>query len=551
MRRTIRIIASVLALAAVVGGGYWYYENRLASAAAAAGTTYTRVVPVTRGALNATVSVVGQLEAEQSASLRFELMNGTARLASLAVQAGNTVAAGQVLATIDPAPYQQALDQAQSDLAAAEEALAELQTPATALRAAQADVAVARARVQLQKAQAALDDLVNPDIAQLQAAVTSARAALAKAQADLQAQEQDQSAGDQLDRLREAEAKAAANYARLASETYWDEYYQDRLELAHKEMMDAQDARVSYELNQQATALQRQAAVRKAQANLAAAAEALADAEAGGDALAVAQAQLAVSEAEVDLEAAQAARAALDAGPDAVAQAAAQAAVDRKRLAVQEAEAALAGTQLRAPFDGTVLEVSVSAGEQVAADTVVLTLADLRTLRVVASVDETTIRQVQAGQGAAISFDAYPGQSFTGEVLAVPLQGALQGGVMVYSVPVSLRGGEGLTLLVGMTADVEIAVAQVTDALLVPSMALQQVNGLYQVLVPDTADRDGEPVAVPVEVGLSDGTYTQIVKGLNAGDQVLVQLEATSSGTGTRNVAGNNMLMSVSRQLGR
>ncbi|MGB8646169.1 MAG: hypothetical protein WCF84_13095, partial [Anaerolineae bacterium] len=38
----------------------------------------------------------------------------------------------------------------------------------------------------------------------------------------------------------------------------------------------------------------------------------------------------------------------------------------------------------------------------------------------------------------------------------------------------------------------------------------------------------GSPVAVPVEVGLSDGTYTQIVKGLNVGDQVVVQMQSTT-----------------------
>ena len=85
-----------------------------------------------------------------------------------------------------------------------------------------------------------------------------------------------------------------------------------------------------------------------------------------------------------------------------------------------------------------------------------------------ASVDETTIRQVKAGQTAAITFDAFPGQSFTGQVLSVPLQGTLEGGVMVYTVPVSLTGAEKLALRVGMTANVEIKVADITDALLYP-----------------------------------------------------------------------------------
>jgi hypothetical protein len=46
--------------------------------------------------------------------------------------------------------------------------------------------------------------------------------------------------------------------------------------------------------------------------------------------------------------------------------------------------------------------------------------------------------------------------------------------------------------------------------------------------VPNTADPAGQPEAVPVEVGLSDGSYTQIVRGLNEGDKVLVEMSSAS-----------------------
>ncbi len=221
--------------------------------------------------------------------------------------------------------------------------------------------------------------------------------------------------------------------------------------------------------------------------------------------------------------------------------------MDKKRLVLADAEAALAGAQLVAPFDGAILQTNVSAGDQVTANTTILTLANLKTLQVVASVDETTIRQISAGQDASITFDAFPGQSFQGKVLSVPLQGSLQGGVMVYAVPVSLTGADNLGLLVGMTANVEVQVGQAADALLVPTLALTKANGLYRVLVPNTSDPNGDPIAVPVEVGLSDGTYTQITKGLNPGDQVVIQMTASSS-SGS-NFRSSNTIMNVSRQL--
>ena len=535
------IIRSLLALLLIAGiaGGFWYYRSHTATAASTttSGTTYNQVVQVKQGSLNATVSVVGALEAVQSADLAFEHLSHTTQLTSLAIAAGNTVTTGQVLATVDPAPYQQALDQAQSDLAAAEKTLADLKEPATALEIAQADLNIAKTQYQLQKAQNTLDDLVNPDLLSLESAVADAQSALAKAQSNLLAQQQDQSYKDQLSRLVTAEATPQATYSRLAAETYSDEYYQDRLELAYNRLMDAKSTRVTYEVNREISILQAQMQLRKAEKTLADAQEALASAQAGNDpstsaGLALAQAQVAVNEAQVSLQTAQAARTELLAGTDATVIATAQADVDKKRLAASDAAIALSGTKLVAPFDGTILKTNVTAGSQVAANTTILTIANLKTLQVAASVDETTIKQVSAGQIAVMTFDAFAGQTLTGTVQAVPLQGTLQGGVMVYDVPISLSNTGKLSLLVGMTANVKINVGktgQTGTALLVPTVALQKANGLYQVLVPNTTDPQGDPVAVPVEVGLSDGTYTQITKGLNAGNQVIYQVAATAT----------------------
>jgi len=176
MKRFMRILLVTLLIVAIGGGGYFYYQSRAAdSTSTTSETTYTQVVQVTQGDLNATLSVVGQLEAVQSTSLAFEQMNGTTDLLTLAVQAGNTVTEGQVLATIADAPYQQSLDQAESDLQAAEEALADLQAPATALDVAQADMTLAQAQQTLEQATANLAELSNPDLADLRNAVQDAQ----------------------------------------------------------------------------------------------------------------------------------------------------------------------------------------------------------------------------------------------------------------------------------------------------------------------------------------------------------------------------------------
>ncbi|MFN2219055.1 MAG: biotin/lipoyl-binding protein, partial [Anaerolineae bacterium] len=325
MKTVIRVALLVLVLGALAVGGYWIFQNQSASATAAEDSAYTQVVTAEEGDLTASISVVGQLEAVQSADLTFEDMSGTAKVQTLTAATGQTVTAGQVLATIDPTPYQQALDEAKNDLETAEENLADLQTPASDLEIAQADMAIARAQVQLQAAQQSLDDLLSPDIDALETAVTNARLALAQGQVNLLALQQDSSSEEQIAKLREADADAWAIYEDYANKVHSDSDadYHGGLMLYYNRMMDAQDALVTAEVKADLSLRQAEVSVRKSQQALAEAQEALRQAKAGGDELQNAKAQLAVREAEVALEVARASRAELDEGPDATALAAA------------------------------------------------------------------------------------------------------------------------------------------------------------------------------------------------------------------------------------
>ena len=528
------LLVLVLLLAA---GGLWFYRSRAASTASTATSgNFTQVVDVQRGNLSAAITVVGELDAAQRADLAFERMTDTTKLVSLDVKPGNTVRAGQVLATIDPATYQQALDQAMSDLQTAEQTLADLKTPATVLEIATADETVAQAGHGLQQAKQDLVDLQTPDLSTLKAAVQNAQDDLTLAQLQETLAEHDAvtkserdleySAGWHQRRIAQLQDLVATGKANLEQT--------NQIVTEQETLGEIQADLARIQAGRQLSLQSATASVAKAQAALVEAQQALADGQAGGDKLALAKAQLAIKDAAYTLAAAKDARAKLDEGADAVTLAAAQANVDKKRLAVADAEAALAGTNLVAPFDGTVLQTNAAAGDEIAANTKILTVANLSGLEVLASVDEMTIRRVTTGQPAQITFDAVPGQTLRGQVGEVPLQGALQGGVMVYEVPISLVGAEKLPLLVGMTANVKIALGQAENALLVPAMALQKANGMYQVLVPNTVDPAGQPEAVPVEVGLSDGSYTQIVRGLNDGDKVVVEMAVAQSNNNFR-----------------
>jgi HlyD family secretion protein len=534
MKRLLRVIMLVGLAVTVAVVGAVLYRGRTSSAATAAANNLTQIIEVRSGNLSTNVTVVGELDAEQLQNLTFSRMTRAAKITKLDAKVGSTVKAGQVLAAIDPAPYQQTLDQAKSALQAAEENLTDLKTPPTKLDIAKADLAVAKADLQLQQAQTSLDDIVHPDMTALQALLADAERAAAQAKVDLAKLQVDKATEDNLTKLRDAEAKASAQYERLAGENTpdSDSSYRDRLQISLNALRAAQDARVTAETQQQANIVKAQMQVNKTGTALADAKDALATAQAGGDKLALAKAKVAVQDAQVALAVAKDARTKLDQGTDAATLAAAQADVDKKRLAVGDAQANLTAATIVAPFDCTILQSRVALGDLVAANTTIATVANLKTLQVLASVDETTIRRVTPGQSASMTFDAFPGQSFRGKVLSVPLQGALQNNVMVYQVPLSLTGADNLPLLVGMTANVQIQVGQANNALLIPALALQQVNGAYQVLVPSD-DPQGEPKAVTVEVGLSDGVNTQITRGLKAGDKVIVKYSTSSSGSNT------------------
>ena len=245
--------------------------------------------------------------------------------------------------------------------------MADLQTPPTALEIAQADVTVATAEQTLEQAKSDLADLRNADLTALENAVKDAQDSLTLLQLQSEQAQRDSLAKSERDlqysvywyERRIEQLKALKNPNRGADARSWPK---DEVALANART-DLARVQSQRELTRQA----REAELAQAQVALAEAQEALAEAQAGGDKLALAQAQLAVSEAEVTLQAAQEARTELDEGADATKVATAQAAVDKKRLAVSNAEIALAGTQLVAPFDGTILETNASEGDRVSA----------------------------------------------------------------------------------------------------------------------------------------------------------------------------------------
>lgn len=525
--RRLLVLAIIIAIGAV---GYLLARERLFAPTSKAAAPTTQIVAATKGNLQKTLTLTGSLEATQNESLAFTKMTGTAPLRTLNVKQGATVKAGDVLATIDAASYQTALDEARAALETARTKLATLKTPASADDITQAGLAVARAEANLAKARKALADLQSAALSDLQDAVANAKDDLALSLINQQLVEHSANAKTERDltyavswyerRIADLEALVAQGKANLEQ----TQSVATETEALGKARSDLARVQASLSLARQAAA----ADVARAQQALADAQDVLADAAAGGNELAVAKAQVAIEEAQVALTVATDSRDALVAGASATDIAAAQADIDARTLAVAKAEEALAGCRLVAPFDGTIIRVATSAGSLIGSSTSIVQLANLKTMQVNATVDELTIRQLKEGQDATITFDAFAGQTFRGKVLSVPLDGALQNNVMIYNVPLSLSGAENVSLLIGMTANVRVTVAQARDAVLVPAIALLRSGDKYQVLMPITDDPAGETKTVDVTVGVNDGVNAQVLSGLNAGDKVVVRYAAVT-----------------------
>ncbi len=153
--------------------------------------------------------------------------------------------------------------------------------------------------------------------------------------------------------------------------------------------------------------------------------------------------------------------------------------VVRAEVAVENARIALDDTEVRAPIRGTIISRDVEAGQvisspimDVGGGTVLLSMADLRSVQVRALVDETDIGKIRPGQKADVTVAAYPNQPFAGNVLKVEPKAEDEEAVTLFAVIVTIDNAAGL-LKPGMNAEVEIDIASRYGVAAVPTIALR------------------------------------------------------------------------------
>lgn len=224
-------------------------------------------------------------------------------------------------------------------------------------------------------------------------------------------------------------------------------------------------------------------------------------------------------------------------------EASARAQVSQARATLDAERSRLDKAVIRSPINGLVLKRQIEPGQTVAASLqapVLFTLAEnLAQMELRVAVDEADIGRIREGQVAQFTVDAYADKVFPANIIQVRLAPFSEGGVVSYETILSLSNDE-LLLRPGMTATAHIIVAELHDVLQVPNAALrfvppaqptQQKSGFLDRLFPRWGQRsrnarpdnnkqaqvwvmtEGQPRAIAVKTGPSDGRMTRIVGG--------------------------------------
>ena len=209
----------------------------------------------------------------------------------------------------------------------------------------------------------------------------------------------------------------------------------------------------------------------------------------------------------------------------------AQAQLDLARAQLAKDRTNLAYSVIRSPVSGVVVNRTVDLGQTVAASfqtpTLFLIAQDLRNMQIDSSFAEADVGSIKVGQPVQFTVDAFPDRAFSAKVKQIRLNATTQQNVVTYDVVVAVDNPEQV-LMPGMTAYVNVIVAQHRNVLLIPNAALRfkpaedsRVTAKGNPPADKAQGRTGTVyvlaqkllTAVPVRIGISDGRFTEVIAG--------------------------------------
>jgi HlyD family secretion protein len=563
-------VISAIAVLVVVGGGYWMY----AKAAGSSQPIKYVLGTVQTGTIVSTVSGSGQVSPSDEVTINPKA-SGT--IAQVLVKDGAQVKSGQALAYLDATDEYNSVQSAKASLQSAQLNLQKLQEPATALQLTQDQDSVAKAQESEQNAQ---NDLQNtyttsysdivasfldlPTIqTQLQdidtgteaskgsqwnidyyesvtenwdsldassyrnaayAAYNAAAGAYTKAYADYQQTTQSSSTSTTQAILDETYSTVQSEQTALNSANSFIQFYENQVKNHNQTPSSEADTSINTLASD----------ISKIDSHLTAL---LNDKnQIVSDEQSISDNQRTITENQETLQQ-------LQSGPDALDIQSDELNIQQQQTSLQQAEDDLANYTITAPISGTIANLGLHVGDTVSSGTNAATLitdqdvADL-------SLNEVDAAKVAVGQQATLTFDAIPDLSLAGVVVDVSPLGTVSQGVVSYDVKIGFDTQDP-RVKAGMTVNADIETAVHENVLEVPASAIKTLGTetYVQVFDPPLTGTSASstsgvtttqtPTNVPVTVGISDNTNTEIDSGLTAGEQIIKNTSSGSSAVST------------------
>jgi HlyD family secretion protein len=204
---------------------------------------------------------------------------------------------------------------------------------------------------------------------------------------------------------------------------------------------------------------------------------------------------------------------------------------------LEKAESNLNSAAIRSPIEGVIISKNIGVGEFIGpsqSHPLFVIANDLTKMKVEAHVSEADIGKLREGQEALFEVDAYPGQQFKGRIQQIRNVPLTNNNVVTYDVVILVSNNDELKLKPGMTAEVQILVANQNDVLRIPTAALRFIPPPSSPLDQDSNDLKNSPTvwillkngrlkAISVETGISDDIFTQILGGdMEKGQEIII-----------------------------
>lgn len=495
--------------------------------------TSTQTATVQRGTISSKLSSSGSSRSAQNSQINWET---SGKVSEVNVGPGDPVAEGDVLAALDGTSLSAEIVRAKQDLIEAQNNLDDLLN---------SDIQRAEALQAVEDAQKAVNNLTNTtatDLSAAQLALVEAQEAYADALNNRTKMDYPHSSDELVIDNAETEyllakqvyKEALKEFNRVADKKQTNPERVRALEqlLAAEQKMEAALATYNWYILGYSTE-----DVAQDDAELAVAKANLGQVTAEYDRLASGGSSASVMMAEAELEDAQREWKRVKDGPT-------QEDVDAAEAAVEAAQAVLDNVQLLAPFEGTITDVDISVGDLVSAGDAGFRIDDLSTILIDLSVSEVDLPSLEVGQPAIIVFDAISDQEYEGEVVEIGMVAISSQGVVNYPITVQVTNPDE-NIIAGMSASVDIVIAQSENVLLVPSRAVRTTGGQQTV----TVLYDGQHISVPVTVGLTDGTNNEVTSDqLREGD--IVVINGTTSTTNSSSGSPGNLRQNFQQDFG-